>query len=412
MRPFGELGGEYAKLFAARTVSNLGDGMTLVAAPLLAATLTRDPLEIAGLAFAGRLPWLLFALPSGVLVDRLDKRRLMAAVDLFRSAAVGLLGLVVLLDLASLPLLYGIFFLVGTAETLFDTASVSAVPAVAATEDLQKANGRLYAGQILANNMAGPPLGGLLFAASAALPFLLDAGTFAAAAALILTLRGRFHTRSAEGLTPPTSVRAETAEGLLWLRHHRLLLALTLTIGVMNLTFGAVFAVWVLYAQERLGVGPLGYGILAAAIPVGGVLGGLVAERVSGLLGAGTTLRAGLLVEVVTHVVLALTTTAWTACAILTLFGLHAVVWGTVSASLRQELVPENLMGRVNSIYLLFDAGSAAFGALLGGLIAGAFGLTAPFWLAAASVGAWTAVSWRALSDRAVREAGARKQAG
>ena len=411
MKPFAGLGREYAKLFAARTVSNLGDGMTLVAGPLLAATLTRDPLQIAGLAFACRLPWLLFALPGGVLVDRLDKRRLMAAVDAFRSAAVGLLGLVVLFDLANLPLLYGIFFLVGTAEVLFDTASVSVVPAVVATDDLQKANGRLYAGQILANNMVGPPLGGLLFAATAALPFLLDAGTFAAAAALVLTLRGRFRARSAEGPTAPTtSVRTEAAEGLSWLWQHRLLRALTCTIGVMNLTFGAVFAVWVLYAQERLGVGPLGYGALAAAIPVGGVLGGLLAERVTGLLGAGTALRVGLLVEVLTHVVLAMTTSAWTAGAILALFGLHAVVWGAVSASLRQELVPEYLMGRVNSIYLLFDAGSAAIGALLGGVIAGAFGLTAPMWLAAASVGAWVPLTWRVLGDGAVREARAREQ--
>lgn len=128
MRPFEGLGREYAKLFAAQTISNLGDGMTLVAGPLLAATLTRDPLQIAGLAFAQRLPWLLFALFSGALVDRLDKRRLMTAVDAFRSAAVGALGIAVLFDLASLPLLYGIYFLVGTAETLFDTASLSLLP--------------------------------------------------------------------------------------------------------------------------------------------------------------------------------------------------------------------------------------------------------------------------------------------
>ncbi len=410
MRPFEGLGSEYAKLFASRTVSNLGDGMTLVAGPLLAAAFTRDPLQIAGLAFAQRLPWLLFALLSGVLVDRLDKRRLMAAVDAFRSVAVGALGLAVLLDLASLPLLYGIFFLVGTAETLFDTASVSVVPAVVASENLQKANGRLYAGQILANNMAGPPLGGLLFASAAALPFLLDAGTFAAAAALVLTLRGRFRARPAETAsnTPPTSIGAEVAEGLNWLWRHRLLRALVSTIGIMNLTFGAAFAVWVLYVQERLGLGPVGYGALAAAIPVGGVFGGLLAERVAGLLGAGTVLRAGLLVEAVTHVILGSTTNGWTAGAILALFGLHAVVWGTVSVSLRQELVPGDLMGRVNSVYLLFDAGSASIGALLGGLIAGGFGLTAPFWLAAASVGAWVALIWRALGDRAIEEARAR----
>ena len=411
MRSFGGLGREYAKLFAARTFSNLGDGMTLVAGPLLAATLTRDPLQIAGLAFAQRLPWLLFALLSGALVDRLDKRRLMAAVDAFRSAAVGGLGVAVLLDLATLPLLYGIFFLVGAAETLFDTASVSVLPALVAREDLQKANGRLYAGQIVANNMAGPPLGGLLFASAVALPFLLDAGTFAAAAALVLTLRGRFFRARSTG-TPvagsPNTLRAEIAEGLSWLWRHRLLRALAFTIGVMNLTFGAAFAVWVLYAQERLGLGPVGYGALAAAIPVGGVLGRLVVERVTGLLGAGTVLRAGLLVEVATHVVLASTTYPLLAGTTLALFGFHAILWGTVSASLRQVLVPEELMGRANSVYLLFDAGSASIGALVGGIVAGGFGLAAPFWLAAVCVAAWVALMWRTLDDRTIDGARAR----
>ena len=407
MRLFDDLGKEYAKLLGARTVSNLGDGITLVAGPLLAAALTHDPLLIAGLAFAQRLPWLLFALVSGALVDRLDRRRLMATVDILRSAAVGFLGVAVLFDFAGLALMYAVFFFVGTAETLFDTASVSVLPAVVRKEDLQKANGRLYSAQILANNMAGPPLGGFLFASVAALPFLLDAATFAAAAALVLTLRGSFRARLTETaeVTPPTTMRLEIAEGLFWLRQHRLLRTLVFTIGVMNLTFGAVFAVWVLYAQERLGLGPVGYGTLAAAIPVGGVLGGLVAERLVDWVGVGTILRAGLLVEVVTHIVLASTTSAWTAGAILVLFGFHAIVWGTVSVSLRQELVPENLMGRVNSVYLLFDAGSASIGALLGGLIAGSFGLTAPFWLAAGSVAAWVAVVWGALGNGAVNTA-------
>jgi len=312
-----------------------------------------------------------------------------------------------LLDYASLPLMYAVFFMVGTAETLFDTASVSVLPAVVRKEDLAKANGRLYSAQILANNMAGPPLGGLLFASAAALPFLLDAGTFAAAAALAMMLRGSFRARiigSSEEIRD-TTMRSEISEGLSWLWRHRFLRSLAFTIGVMNLTFGAVFAVWVLFAQERLGLGPIGYGLLAASIPVGGVLGGLVAERVSGMLGAGNTLKAGLLVEVVTHLVLASTTSIVIAATILALFGVHAIVWGTVSASLRQELIPDSLMGRVNSAYLLFDAGSAALGALLGGLLAGALGLTAPFWFAAVCVAALLVVMRRALSEREIEAA-------
>ena len=124
------LGPTSPKLWTASAVSNLGDGVTLVAGPLLAATLTRDPRLVAGLAVAQRLPWLLFSLVSGALVDRLDRRLLMVRVDAARCAAVGLLGVAVLADAVTLPLLYAVFFALGTAETLFDNASVSILPAV------------------------------------------------------------------------------------------------------------------------------------------------------------------------------------------------------------------------------------------------------------------------------------------
>jgi MFS family permease len=169
--------------------------------PLLAASLTRDPLLVAGLAVAQRLPWLLFSLVSGVLVDRLDRRRLMVRVDAARSVAAGLLGVAVLADLASLPVLYAVFFLLGTAETLFDSAAVSILPAVVPREQLPRANGRLLSAQMVANELVAPPLGGLLFAA-AALPFLLDAGTFAAAAALVAAIAGRFRVERPEGAAP------------------------------------------------------------------------------------------------------------------------------------------------------------------------------------------------------------------
>ena len=171
------LGPDFAKLWTANAVSNLGDGVTLVAGPLLAASLTRDPRLVAGLAVAQRLPWLLFSLVSGALVDRLDRRLLMVRVDAARCVAVGLLGVAVLADAASLPLLYVVFFALGTAETLFDNAAVSILPAVVPRAQLARANGRLLGAQMVANELVAPPLGGLLFAAAAAVPFLLDAGT-------------------------------------------------------------------------------------------------------------------------------------------------------------------------------------------------------------------------------------------
>ena len=214
------LGPEYRKLWTASTVSNLGDGVTLVAGPLLAASLTRDPLLVAGLAFAQRLPWLFFSLISGALVDRLDRRMLMVAVDAFRTVLLGFLGLAVLSDFVSIPLLYVVFFLMGTVETLFDTASVSILPAVVPRESLEKANGRLFGAQIVSNEFAAPPLGGFLFAVAASVPFFLDAGSFAAAAVLMLFMRGKFRVERPEG-TLPTTLRAEISEGLRWLWGNR-----------------------------------------------------------------------------------------------------------------------------------------------------------------------------------------------
>ena len=266
---FAGLGAEYRKLWTASAVSNLGDGITLVAGPLLAASLTRDPALVAGLTFAQRLPWLLFSLLSGALVDRLDRRRLMAAVDLFRTVVVGVLGIAVVLGWASLPLMYVAFFLLGTAETLFANASIAIMPAVVPNERLERANGRLFAAELSANQFAGPPLGGALFAVAAALPFLVDAGTFAASAALLLALRGRFRVAPAE-IPAGTTIAAEIAEGLAWLLRYRLLLVLAIMLGAGNLTFSAAFSVLVLFAQDVLGLGSVGYGVLLTAGGAGG----------------------------------------------------------------------------------------------------------------------------------------------
>ena len=400
----GGLGPEFRKLWTANAISNLGDGVTFVAGPLLAASLTRDPLLVAGLAFAQRLPWLLFSLVSGALVDRLDRRRLMATVDVARCLLLGLLGVAVLLDATTIPLLYAVFFAVGVAETLFDNASVSILPSVVARERLPKANGRLLGARVVAEDLAGPPLGGVLFAAAAAVPFLLDAGTFAAAAALVAAMRGRFRVERPEE-APPTTLRSEIAEGVRWLWRNRLLRILALAIGLMNVTLMATASILVLYAKERLGLGPAGYGLLFSSMAVGGIAASLVVERIVGWLGPATTMRVGLLIEASTHLVLALARSPLVVGAILALFGFHAITWNVTSISLRQELVPERLLGRVNSAYAVFSSGGTALGAVVGGLLARRFGLTAPFWCSFVAMTLLVLVAWRVLSSGTVRAA-------
>lgn len=401
---FARPGTNFGKLWTASTVSFLGDGVTLAAGPLLAASVTRDPVLVAGVAVAQQLPWLLFSLPGGALVDRLDRRRVMWISDAVRCAAIGFLGGAVLLDLASLPILYAAFFVLGAATVPFSAASTSILPSVVTREGLAGANGRLFGAQVVAGQMVGPPLGGLLFASSTSLPFLVDAGSFVAASALVLAMDGTFR---ATGLqeAPRTTLRAEISEGFAWLWGHRLLRTLAMALGVMNLTSAATIAVLVLFAGGRLGLGSVGYGLLLSSLAVGGVLGALCAGRVVGWLGAGTTMRGGLLVEASTSAVIALSHNTYVVGTMLALFGFHAIVWNVVTISLRQELVPDGLLGRVNSSYRLLGMGGAAVGALLGGLLAKGFGLTAPFWFAAASVAVMTIVSWRTLGNGTVTAA-------
>ncbi len=398
------LGREYAKLWTASAVSNVGDGVMRVAAPLLAATLTREPLLVAGAVFIQTLPWLLFSLVSGALVDRLDRRRVMVAADFLRSALMGFLGLSVFMGFSSLALMYVVFFLIGVAETFFDNASVTMLPAVVKKDELDRANGRLFGARIVANELAAPPLGGLLFAAAAAVPFFLTAGALAAASAIVITMRGRFRVERVEG-APRTTLRAEISEGVRWLFAHKLLRTLAFSMAVMNVTLSSALSIMVLVAQERLGLGSVGYGVLLSSIAIGGIIGSLTAERIVARLGAGTAMRIGLVIEASTHLLISLSKDTFVVGGMLAVFGLHAVVWSVISVSLRQRITPGNLLGRVNSAYMVFSAGSVSIGALLGGVLASFLGLTAPFWFSFAAVSILAALIWRILDNDAINSA-------
>ena len=376
------LGAGYRKLWTASTISNLGDGVTLVAAPLLAASLTRDPLLVAGVVFVKQFGWVLFSLHAGALIDRLDRRRLMGYVDLFRSAAIGFLGISVLLDFVTIPLLYVVFFLIGAAEPLFDNASVAILPAVVDRVKLQKANGRLAVAQIVTGEALGPPLGGFFFAMAAALPFLLDAGTFVAAAALVLAMRGRFRMERPEGAATTTMFQ-EIGEGLRWLVSHRLLLTLALVLGAAGFAVEGVFAILVLYAQNILGLGSVGFGFLMTAFAAGGLIGGLLAERISFLLGIGRTIWTIFALEAVSFGILALTTNAFLAGAMIAIDALAGTVWNVATISLRQELIPDRLLGRVFSAFRMVGFTGLALGALVCSLLAREFGIPVSYWAAA-----------------------------
>jgi MFS family permease len=411
------LGRPFTLLWTASTVSALGDGVTAVAAPLLIASMTGSPLVVSGAVFALMLPWLLFSLLSGGLVDRLDRRRVMVVVDWVRGGAIGVLGVLVALHHGSVGLLYAVLFLIGTGETLFRAASLSVLPAIVRPDQLERANGRLSGARTVAHDMVAGPLGGFLFAAAAAIPFLLDAGSFVLGAALLVLLPGTFR---AVGVTVPasdrpstepdgppvrTSLRTEIAEGVRWLLAHRLLRTMALLIGLLNVTLTAAVSILVLLATRRLGLGSVGYGLLFTALAVGGLLGALTGDRLVRRVTASVTLRVGLLIEAGFHLTLALSASPIVVGAALAVFGVHGSLWGIVGTSIRQRLTPPEMLGRVNSAYLFLAAGGNALGALLGGLVATHFGLTAPYWIGFVVAVVVTATTWRVFDRRTIAAA-------
>jgi MFS family permease len=389
------LGGRYRRLWTATTISNLGDGMSVTALPLLAATLTRDPFLVALLHVAQFAPWLLFSLLSGVLVDRWDRRQVMWRVDLFRAGVTGALGLLVAFDRADLTLLFAAAFLLGTAETLFDNASQAILPSLVERRHLARANGRLFGAQIVTNQFAGPAIGGVLFAAAAASPFVLDAGSYVAAAVLVALIPGIYRPNAersgaaaaaavapAAGRAPLAIVagmRRDIGDGLRWLWGHRVLRTLALVLGAINLLAESVFAVMVLYAQDILGLGDIGFGFLMTSFAVGSLAASVVGERVVARLGSSQALVASLVVMGTGQLAAGLLTEAGVVAVLSMGVGFATIVWNIITVSLRQAIIPDEILGRVNSAYRFIGWGAIPIGALAGGVLADSFGLRAPF---------------------------------
>jgi MFS family permease len=417
--PATRLGSRFATLWAASTVSALGTGVSRVAVPLLLASMSGDPLVVSGAVFAGMLPFLLFSLLSGGLVDRLDRRVVMVVVDWVRGAAMGGLAVAVATGRPSVPLLYAVTFLIGTGDTLHRAAETSMVATIVPKDLLERANGRFMASRTVVAEMVAGPLGGFLFATAHAVPFALDAVTFVVAAALLMMLSGSYRATPepvaapapggapAPGAAPAprTSLYAEIREGLRWLLAHRLLRTFGLLIGLLNVTLIAATSVLVLLATQRLGLGSVGYGALYTALAVGALAGSLAGEWLIRRFTATLTLRVGLIIETAFHLILAVSTSPIVVGAAFAVFGVHAALWTIVTGSLLQRLTPPAMMGRVNSTYLFLAAGGNAFGALLGGAIATWFGLTAPYWIGFVVAAAVTALTWREFDRKTIAAA-------
>jgi MFS family permease len=372
------LGAAFWRLWTSAALSNLADGIVKVSLPLVALRLTDSPTLIAGLAFAVTVPWLLFALPAGALADRLDRRRLMLGANSIRALTLGALTVASAAGVGSIWLLYAVALALGSAETLYDTAAQSILPQVVPRDRLSRANGRLGAAEITANEFVGPPLGGFLVLAGAVAAFAAPTALWVVALGALLLVPGPYRVER----TGRTSLPAEVAEGLRFLWRNRLLRTLAAMVGASNFASNAAWAVLVLYAvgpDSAVGLSEPAFGLLLATSAAGMLAGSLVAERVEARLGRGHALLAATAGCTLLVAGPALTGSAVLIGTAFFVSGVCTAVWNVITVSLRQRVTPDRLLGRLNSGYRLLAWGSRPLGALTGGLLAQAFGVRSVF---------------------------------
>ncbi|MFW6776222.1 MFS transporter [Nocardioides sp. CPCC 205120] len=387
------LGPGFRHLVLAFWTANLADGVMIAAGPLLLASLTSDPFLIALGAAAPRVPWVLFGLYSGVVADRVDRRLLMLGTNLVRLGVVAVLGAAIATDVVSVTWVLVSLFLLGTAECFSDTTASTLMPMLVEKKDLGIANARVMVGVMTINQLAGPPLGAALFVAGTVWPVVAQGVCIALVVLQVARLR-------LPSLVPPAGERSlfrDVADGVAWLARHAAVRTLALTILTFNITFGATWSVLVVYADDRLGLGGFGFGLLTACAAVGGIVGALAYGPLERRFSLSAMMRVGLVVETATHGILALTT--WPAVAMLVLgaFGVQASIWGTTSTTVRQRAVPAHVQGRVTSVYLLGMQAGLVVGALLGGVLAQYGGVRATLWFGFAGSALILALIWRQL---------------
>lgn len=410
--------GPLARFIAASGLTNLGDGIATLAWAWVASLLTRDPLLVAAVAVALRLPWAIFAIPAGIVADRTDRRRLILAMDLVRAAAFAGASLALMVSLplpeapasgVSSPLAFAALLIaalaVGVAEVFRDNAAQTMLPALVPHDRLEEANGRLWSVELIGNTLVGPALGAALLGLSIVLPFGTNALAYALAALLVASVAGGF--RPARSPVA-RGWKQELAEGWHFLRDAPLLRLLAWITGFWNLFHQMMIVALILHVQENLGLSAQLYGLILAFGAVGGILGGLMGGRIVRALGPGRTAQVMMLISALAFLGVGLAPNGWVLAAMFFVFEATGYAWNTVSVATRQRAIPDRLLGRVNSLYRLLAWGMMPLGLGLSGLImrfaegplSRSLALQLPFWVAGFGFLMVAGLSWHALARR------------
>ncbi|MEY4081640.1 MAG: hypothetical protein RL430_2070 [Actinomycetota bacterium] len=353
--------------------------------PLLAISLTQDTRLISAVSFSSMIPWLFLSLPAGVFIDRWDRKTVMVIADSLRALMYALVAVLVAVDSLSIWVLLVVLLVIGCAEVFFDMSAQAFLPSIVPEEQLHRANGLLYAAEIVWGSFIGLPVGSWLFVVAAGVPFGINGASFALAAVLVASITVRTPPNPATtGGEVTTSFVTDLKEGLRWLRGHRNLRTLAVLLGVTNGAMMLGEAIFVKFAFRHLGVGPKGYGLLLAVTSGGAIIGGLLGDRIAKRLGVSASIISAYVIFAVADVIRAAWPSVILFAAMSVLVALAGTVWNVVTVSYRQRVIPAELFGRVNSAYRFIGTGSIGIGALVGGQVAHYAGLRAPYFLGSA----------------------------
>jgi len=397
--PRSPLPAAYWRQWSASAVSNVGDGMNTAAMPLLAYSLTDDTRILALVSFAAMIPWFVLALPVGVYVDRLDRRQLMVSANCLRAVLFSIVAITAATGTLGIGLLLVLLLVVGCCEVVFDSSAQAFLPAIVPAEQLPRANGILFATEVIGNGFVGLPFGAWLWVAAVGIPFGVNAAALALGAALVASIRVHSDRDLSTDVVDHERFVSQLQTGLRWLMQHRLLRTLAVLLGVTNMAHQMGMALLVKFAAEELGVGPSGFGILLALMSIGSIIGGFAGDRIARLLGERQALLLAYETFAVCMVGFGLAPHAAVLAGFAMIEGIAGTVWNVITVSMRQRVIPTELFGRVNSAYRWIGTGSIALGALIGGQIAYWGGLRAPFLVGAGATALALAVAGRRLSS-------------
>lgn len=364
------LGHDFGKLWTAAAFSNLADGLGRTAVPLIATTLTRDPLAIAAVGALAFVPWLVFGLPAGMLVDRFDRRLIMAIANVLRGGVALLLAILTVSGQLSIWWLLAGVLVFGLGETLFDNATNAIVPSVVERRSLDRANGFMQAAQVTIDSFIATPIAGVLFAVSIALPLWVGAGGYLVPIALAVLLPLAAARPMREQSSTATTGRVSAREAISYLWGHRFLRSMVVFTSILGSAFAFAQAPTFLYFLDELGVVPAAIGVVTAGIGLGALAGSLVASTLVRRWGRGPVLLGANLLAGLSLLAV------WAAPELIAGTIAYAVmafavsVWNVPWGALRQAIVPGHLFGRVLGIIRTFTWGLFPFATLLGGIVA------------------------------------------